>query len=101
MKKLKPTAIEEYNKCISGVDRLDQFLSYYNFNRRTNKWWRKAFFCLLDNGIYNSFVCILSRNKIIASCPTSSSGHNSQGNWSWIQVSVVFLNLPVHNLGQL
>ncbi len=94
---VKPTAIEEYNKYMSGVDRLDQILSYYSFNRRTNKWWRKGFFCLLDIGIYNSFVCILSRNKIIASCPTSSSGHNSQENWSWIQVSVVFLNLPAQS----
>ncbi len=48
---VKPTAIEEYNKYMSGVDRLDQFLSYYNFNHRTNKWWRKAFFCLLDIAI--------------------------------------------------
>ncbi len=39
-----------------GVDKLDQMLSYYNFNRRTNKWWRKAFFCLLDIAIYNYFV---------------------------------------------
>ncbi len=53
---VKPTAIEEYNKYMSGVDKLDQMLSYYNFNRRTNKWWRKAFFCLLDIAIYNSFV---------------------------------------------
>ena len=58
----KPTAIEEYNKYMSGVDRLDQFLSYYNFNRRTNKWWRKAFFCLLDVAIYNSFV-LYSKSK--------------------------------------
>ncbi len=59
---VKPTAIEEYNKYMSGVDRLDQFLSYYNFNHRTNKWWQKAFFCLLDIAIYNSFV-LYSKSK--------------------------------------
>ncbi len=59
---VKPTAIEEYNKYMSGVDRLDQFLLYYNFNRRSNKWWRNAFFCLLDIAIYNSFV-LYSKSK--------------------------------------
>jgi len=34
---VKPKAIEEYNKYVSNVDRLDQHLSYYNFNRRTKK----------------------------------------------------------------
>ena len=99
----KPTAIEEYNKYMSGVDRLDQFLSYYSFNRRgrTSGGEKLSFVCLMLPYTIPLF-CIQSRNKIIANCPSSSSGHNSQGNWSWIlQVSVVFLNLPAHNLGQL
>ena len=33
---------------MGGVDKLDQYLSYYNFNRRTKKWWRKAFLSLFD-----------------------------------------------------
>ncbi len=60
---VKPTTIEQYNKYMSGVDGRDQFLSYYNFNCRTNKLWRKAFFCLLDIAIYNSFV-LYSKSKL-------------------------------------
>ena len=32
---VKPQAIERYNKYMAGVDKLEQYLSYYNFNRCT------------------------------------------------------------------
>ena len=35
---------------------MDQFLSYYGFGRRTFKWWRKAFFSLLDVAVVNSYI---------------------------------------------
>ena len=35
----KPQAVEMYNKYMGGVDKLDQYLSYYGFTRRTFKWW--------------------------------------------------------------
>ena len=53
---VKPQAIEQYNKYMGGVDKLDQYLSYYNFNRRTKKWWRKAFLSLLDISITNAYI---------------------------------------------
>ncbi len=97
---VKSTAIEEYNKYMSGVDRLDQFChTTISIVGLTSGGEKLSFVCLILAYIIPLF-CILSRNKIITSCPSSSSGLNSQGNWSWIlQVSVVFLNLPAHNLG--
>lgn len=52
----KPEAITEYNKYMGGVDRGDQLLSYYGFPHRTVKWWRRAFFFLIDAAIVNSYT---------------------------------------------
>ena len=52
----KPTAIVEYNKYMGGVDTADQLLSYYGFSHRTVRWWRRAFFFLLDMAVVNSYV---------------------------------------------
>ena len=52
----KPEAITEYNKYMGGVDRGDQLLSYYGFPHRTVKWWRRAFFFLVDAAIVNSYI---------------------------------------------
>ncbi len=52
----KPLAVEMYNKYMGGVDKLDQYLSYYGFTRRTFKWWRKAFFSLFDTAIVNAYI---------------------------------------------
>ena len=45
---LKLVMIEEYNRFMGGVDKSDQLLSYYGFVHRTVKWWRRAFFHLVD-----------------------------------------------------
>ena len=52
----KPEAVVEYNKFMGGVDRGDQFLSYYGFPHRTVKWWRRAFLFLFDSAIVNSYI---------------------------------------------
>ena len=44
------------NKYMGGVDRGDQLLSYYGFPHRTVKWWRRAFFFLVDAAIVNSYI---------------------------------------------
>lgn len=41
--KSKPLAIVNYNKCMSGVDRHDQMLSYYLSERKTIRWYKKLF----------------------------------------------------------
>jgi hypothetical protein len=41
--KMKPSAVLDYNKYKTGVDRSNQMLSYYSFERKTIKWWKKTF----------------------------------------------------------
>ncbi len=41
---------------MGGVDKSDQLLSYYGFSHRTVKWWRQAFFHLLDMAIVNAYI---------------------------------------------
>ena len=38
--KLKPVVIDDYNQHMLGVDKLDQFASYYSFLHKSVKWWR-------------------------------------------------------------
>lgn len=52
----KPAIVEQYNKFMGGVDKCDQLLSYYGFTHRTLKWWRRAFFHLLDVAVVNSYI---------------------------------------------
>ena len=53
---LKPKMIDEYNTYMGGVDKSDQLLSYYGFNHRTIKWWKRAAFHLLDLAIVNAYI---------------------------------------------
>jgi hypothetical protein len=39
-----PTTVLDYNKYKTGVDRSDQMLSYYSFERKMIKWWKKLSF---------------------------------------------------------
>ena len=53
---LKPKMIDEYNTYMGGVDKSDQLLSYYGFNHRAIKWWKRAAFHLLDLAIVNAYI---------------------------------------------
>ena len=53
---VKPQAIEQYNYFMGGVDKADQLLSYYGFSHRTAKWWRRAFFHLIEVAVVNAFI---------------------------------------------
>ena len=48
--------IHDYNQHMMGVDRLDQMMAYYNFERKSVKWWRKVFFWVLEAMVTNSYV---------------------------------------------
>ena len=48
--------VEEYNQYMGGVDKTDQLLSYYGFPHRTVKWWRRAFFHLLDMAVVQAYT---------------------------------------------
>jgi hypothetical protein len=53
----KPYAVGRYNKFIKGVDRADQYLSYYSDLQKTVKWSKKVVPYLLNCVFFNtSFV---------------------------------------------
>ena len=53
--KLKPVVIDDYNQHMVGVDKLDQFASYYSFLHKSVKWWRKIFW-MLEVAVINSYI---------------------------------------------
>lgn len=54
--KTKPSAVADYNKYKIGVDKSDQMLSYYSFQRKSVKWWKKLFFHLFDLTLVNAHI---------------------------------------------
>jgi len=54
--KIKPAAVLDYCKHKTGVDRSDQMLSYYAFESKTIKWWKKLFFHLFDLVVLNAHI---------------------------------------------
>jgi hypothetical protein len=53
--KIKPAAVLDY-KYKTGVDRSDQMLSYYSFERKTIKCWKKLFFHQFDLAVVNAHI---------------------------------------------
>ena len=39
-----------------GVDRLDQRMAYYQFVRKSVRWWRKVFFWMIEVVVVNSYI---------------------------------------------
>ena len=56
------TGHSRVNRYMGGVDHADQLLSYYGFGHRTVKWWRRAFFFLLDMAVVNSYILYTLQN---------------------------------------
>jgi hypothetical protein len=52
----KPVMVCEYNKYMSGVDHIDQMISYYPVVRKTRKWHKKLFFYFVEVCIHNAHV---------------------------------------------
>ena len=52
----KPVCICEYNQYMSGVDHVDQMISYYPGTRKSLKWTKKLFFYLLEVSVHNCHV---------------------------------------------
>ena len=59
---IKPKAVLEYNKYMGGVDKCNQYLSYYSVGRRSMKWWKRLFFRILEIAIINATVIFMERN---------------------------------------
>ena len=54
--KQKPVCVDQYNRFMNGVDRMDQMISYYPFMRRTLKWPVKFIFYMLQMTLHNAFI---------------------------------------------
>jgi len=62
----KPYAVVQYNKFIKGVDRADQYLTYYSILKKTVKWSKKVVLYLLNCVLFNAFFVfrMLNTNKV-------------------------------------
>ena len=51
-----PPAVLDYNRFMGGVDKGDQFCTYYTVKRKTRKWWKVIFFRSVDISIVNAWI---------------------------------------------
>lgn len=51
-----PPLLSDYISFMRGVDRGDQLLELYNFGRRSQKWWKRVFFYLLEVCVLNAYI---------------------------------------------
>ena len=51
---------------MEGLDKCDQFLSYYAMGRKSAKWWKKVFFRMLELCIVNSMCLYFRKNPEFA-----------------------------------
>ena len=67
---------------MGGVDKQDQFLSYYGFSRRTVKWWNKVFFPaspeLLGTPSPLQPAARLTERHFLEKVPSRANGKQSQ-----------------------
>ena len=53
---IRPCCVHRYNQYMSGVDRLDQYISYYPFARKGIKWSRKFIVYLFQIAMVNAMI---------------------------------------------
>ena len=53
-----PYAVVQYNKFMKGVDRADQYFSFYSVLRKTVKWLKKVVLYALNCALLNAFFCV-------------------------------------------
>ena len=58
----KPDVIIDYNQNMGGVDKCDQYISYYTIGRKAQKWWKKVFFRMFEMCVINSMCIYLEKN---------------------------------------
>jgi len=61
-----PKAITDYNKFIHGVDRFNQRISSYTFDRKSKRNWLRLFFFFFNASLANSYICYkqLDQNEL-------------------------------------
>lgn len=58
-----PQAIVFYNEYMGGVDKSDQYSTYYDIDRKSNKWWKRVFHRLLQMAVSNSWILFQELNE--------------------------------------
>jgi hypothetical protein len=58
----KPLCISQYNMFMKGVDRADQYLTYYSLPRKTVKWTEKVALWLINCALFNSLLVYKNLN---------------------------------------
>ena len=51
-----PEIFEKYNNLMKGVEFSRKLIFYYEIRQKTNKWWKKILFNLIDISLVNSFI---------------------------------------------
>ena len=54
--KSKPSVIENYSDGMSGIDKADQMISYYDCLRKTTRWYKKVALHIIDIYIFNLYA---------------------------------------------
>ena len=90
--KLKPVVIDDYNQHMLGVDKLDQFASYYSFLHKSVKWWRKIFFWMLEVAVINSYIIY---KKLV-----TSRGRRPMTHKAFRQALIDYLSEPLRSQRQ-
>ena len=58
----KPYTVGQYNKFKKGIDRADQYLTFYSVLRKTVKWLKKVVLYLLNCALFNAFFVYRTLN---------------------------------------
>lgn len=54
--KSKPNVIRDYNDEMSGIDKADQMISYYDCLKKTTCWYKKVGLHIIDIYVFNSYA---------------------------------------------
>jgi hypothetical protein len=61
-----PPQAKAYTKNMGGVDRSDQLRSYYTCSRKSQLWWKKVLYFLLDITQVNAWICYKHHQEAMA-----------------------------------
>ena len=52
----QPSAIQQYNCFMGGVEKSDQYIQYHRILRQTKKYWKTLFYHTIEIGVTNAFL---------------------------------------------
>lgn len=60
---IKPNALIDYNKYMKGVDRTDQYLSYYSILRKIVNWTKRLAMYMMNCAFFNAYIVYNSTKR--------------------------------------